>query len=104
MQHSTYKVRFTSWKGDSETLSILLEYFVGDDDNEKDIRCVIYPVVKPELASKQKSWWMNTTPVDSVSKQKDFLVVINTDTKIFVQHRSPINALRTRDVAVLTVD
>ena len=31
--------------------SFLQIYFVGDNDNERDIRCDLYPGVKPELVS-----------------------------------------------------
>ncbi|GFW91287.1 ATP-dependent DNA helicase [Trichonephila clavipes] len=88
--------------------SFLQIYFMGDDHREKDIRCGIYPGIKPELISQlQKSlhelnkYIMDfKAAIDSVPKdQKEFKVVINAERKPFGEHKGRFTAPQTKEVA-----
>lgn len=93
-----------------EQPSFLQIYFVGDDENEKNIRCGIYSGIKPELVSQlQKLLHEHNKYImdfkaafDFVPKSlKDFQVVINADRKPSGEHLGCFNAPTTREVAVL---
>ncbi|GFQ78932.1 ATP-dependent DNA helicase [Trichonephila clavata] len=98
--------------GDHQKPSFLQIYFMGDDHREKDIRCGIYPGIKPELISQlQKSLHEHNkyimdfnAAIDSVPKnQKEFKVVINAERKPFGEHKGRFNAPQTKEVAVVIV-
>ncbi|KAG8137844.1 hypothetical protein E2320_003788 [Naja naja] len=76
-------------------------YFVGDDDNERNICYGIYPGVNPELVSQlhkllrehNKNILELKAAVDSVPKgHTDFKVVINTNRKPSGEHQGRFNA------------
>ncbi|GFQ98607.1 ATP-dependent DNA helicase [Trichonephila clavata] len=92
----------------------LSEHFLStiQDHREKDIRCGIYPGIKPELISQlQKSLHEHNkyimdfkAAIDSVPKdQKEFKVVINAERKPFGEHKGHFNAPQTKEVAVVIV-
>ncbi|GFU67565.1 ATP-dependent DNA helicase [Trichonephila clavipes] len=92
--------------------SFLQIYFIGDDHREKDIRCGIYPGIKPELISQlQKSLHEHNkyimdfkAAINSVPKdQKEFKVVINAERKPFGEHKGRFTAPQTKEVAVVIV-
>ncbi|GFX89244.1 OTU domain-containing protein [Trichonephila clavipes] len=92
--------------------SFLQIYFMGDDHREKDIRCGIFPGIKPELISQlQKSLHEHNkyimdfkAAIDSVPKdQKEFKVAINAERKPFGEHKGRFTAPQTKEVAVVIV-
>ncbi|GFR05385.1 ATP-dependent DNA helicase [Trichonephila clavata] len=98
--------------GDHQKPSFFQVNFMGDDHREKDIRCGIYPGIKPELISQlQKSLHEHNkyimdfkVAIDSVPKdQKEFKVVINAERKPFGEHQGRFNAPQTKEVAVVIV-
>ncbi|XP_013922463.1 PREDICTED: uncharacterized protein LOC106549361 [Thamnophis sirtalis] len=98
--------------GPQQQPSFLQIYCVGDDDNERDIHCGIYPGVNPQLFSQLQKLLREhnkyilelKAAVDSVPKgHKDFQVVINSDRKPSGEHRGRFNAPMTTEVAVLIV-
>ncbi|KAG8131067.1 hypothetical protein E2320_017795, partial [Naja naja] len=98
--------------GPQQQPSFLQIYFVGDEDNERDIRCGIYPGVNPELVSQLQNLLREhnkyilelKAAVDSIPKgHKDFKVVINANWKPSGEHCSHFNAPMAAEVAVLIV-
>ncbi|GFW01796.1 ATP-dependent DNA helicase [Trichonephila clavipes] len=88
-----------------QKLSFLQIHFMGDDPREKDIRCEIYPGIKPELISQlQKSLHEHNkyimdlkAAIDSVPRdQKEFKVVINAERKPFGEHKGRFTAPQTK--------
>lgn len=90
--------------------SFLQIYFVGDDDNERDIRCKIYSGVNSELVGqlqkllhKHNKYILDLkAAIDSVPKgQKEFKVIINADKKPAGEHQGRFNAPTSQEVAIL---
>ncbi|GFW07214.1 ATP-dependent DNA helicase [Trichonephila clavipes] len=78
---------------------------MGDDHCEKDIRCGIYPGIKPELISQlQKS--LNEHNKYIMDFKAALLIqkaVINAERKPFGEHKGRFTAPQTKEVAVVIV-
>ncbi|GFR22420.1 ATP-dependent DNA helicase [Trichonephila clavata] len=103
LQGQVYRRIGSLMAGDHQKPSFFQVNFMGDDHREKDIRCGIYPGIKPELISQlQKSLHEHNkyimdfkAAIDSVPKdQKEFKVVINAERKPFGDIKGVLMLLR----------
>lgn len=99
-----------SQNGEIDAWSSFLQiYFVGDDDNQRDIRCGYFTGVKPELVGQlQKLLHEHNKYIkaadDSIPEgHKDFQVVINANKKPLGVQRGRFNAPTTNQVALVIV-